>query len=81
MYAGSCSLVLGTDVGLSNVMELSIEHHIIIDNVFNVSVDLLRNVVVFVLPSAHQKIHCLDLVSLGHLVLVLVVLTEQVILQ
>lgn len=81
MYARSCSLVFGTDIGLSNVVELSIEHNIIIDYVFNVSVDLLGNVVVFVLPSAHQKIHCLDLISFGHLVLVLIVLAEQVVLQ
>lgn len=81
MYVRSCSLIFGTDVGLSNVVELSVEDHIIIDYVFDVGVDLFWNVVVFVLPSAHQKIHGLDLVTLGHLVLVLIVLAEQVVLQ
>lgn len=81
MYVRSCSLVFGADVGLSNVVELSVKDHIIIYNVFNVGVDLFWDVVIFVLSSAHQKIHGFDLVSLGHLVLILVVLTEQVVLQ
>lgn len=81
MYVQSCSLVFGADVRLSNVVELSVKDHIIIDNVFNVGVDLFWDVVIFVLSPTHQKIHGFDLVSLRHLVLILVVLAEQVILQ
>ena len=54
------------DLGLLDVMKLPLQLDFVIDDVFDIGVDLLGDVGEELLPPTHEHVIGLDLIALGH---------------
>jgi hypothetical protein len=66
LFSFFLTLIFALDVRPSNVMELSVEFGLVIDNIFDIGIEFLRDIFELISPSVFEDVSGLDIITFGH---------------